>query len=1368
MEKILGLDLGTNSIGWAIREVDTELENQIVDKGVLTFDKGVGEGKAGEFPLVQRRTESRHKRRNYQAEKYRKWNLLQCLITNNLCPLTIEELNEWKHYKKGKGRKYPQSKKFIDWLRFDFNGDGKPDFEETGFTKNESYYVFRAIAISEKEAHKEIFQKNPQILGRIFYQLVQRRGFKGRDEEEAQTMLKGSKDGSIKGRNDIASYLEQHKTLGAALYHLQKEKKERIRKRYNLRSDYENELKQICRTQNIADHIYKQLWKAIVWQRPLRSQKGLVGICTFEKNKNRCPISHPLYEEYRTWAFINNLKISVPEGIKKETYLQDKIYPLFYNASSDFKLSSIYKQLKKDGASSDANFKDDTKVISARLLNLFEKLLGNNWKKEFGWNESLNNQSKKCSYSVEDIWHVLFTFDSIEKLNEFAHVKLNLNEADAEKFSKIKLQQGYATLSLSAIKKILPWLRKGFVYSEAVYLANLPKVFGAKDISTELIESFEELYSKLRGEHENEKILNSCVNDLIRQELNSDNRYRIEMDRDLDAEELKTVEDKLIQVFGIKTWEEKQEVGKHFAKNYVAHYYKEFLQKPFYGKKDELFLSVPNLHQRLIKHLADTYQLTDKQLSNLWHPSEQEIYPNAKEKQLENGGSIKVLGEPQPISRGFKNPMALKTMHKLKRLVNYLLESNKIDDETRVVVEIARELNDANKRKAIEKWQRAREKENEGFKEIIDEINKECDTNYNREDKTLIDKIRLWKEQNMYCLYTGKMIPQSDLFNGIKYDNEHTIPASMSFDNELKNLTIADTHYNREIKKKNIPYDCPNYWEDVTIDGIVYKPIIQNLEMVFGKRSVTIKKIRGKEKEFVTFERIEHLSDLYEEWKKKSSDTKEIKDAIIQKRHLIKMELDYWRKKLYTFTTKEYKAGWRNSQLRDTQIITKYALPYLKTVFKKTEVQKGSVTADFRKIYKIIDKSEKKDRSTHSHHAIDAAVLTLIPPAAIRDKILLAYNEEIDNKTGFIYHERPRNWKNFTASHLLSIADDVLINFQPQHRTLTPTYKNVRKRGKQQFVKFKDSNGKWHFKTDEQNKKIPLIAKGDSIRGQLHKESFFGAIKKNGEMLLVERYPIAAFTSINDCKNIVDDAVRKIVQDELEKRVNSGLSFDRAKLDPIPFPTENALIKKVRCKVAAGRGYLSPEKALPVHRHTYLSKHEYKQTTYAQNDENTLCLYYELETDKRIERAFRIVGLFELAQLNRRNYSSIKHDFAYNKINTGKGKNKIQLPLACIVKNGMKVIGYKENSEEIKDLSKTEINKRLFRVYKFNDVASTKYIYLQHHNEARPDKELGDGDTILQVEKYQPRLKLTAERFSFLIEGKHFEIKPDGTISLKY
>lgn len=1348
MEKILGLDLGTNSIGWAIRDLYSD-KNQIIDKGVLTFEKGVGQGKSGEFPMVQKRTESRHKRRNYQAEKYRKYSLLECLIENNMCPLSIEELNEWRHYKKGVGRKYPQSEKFIQWLRFDFDGNGKPDFEKFGFDKHENYYLFRMLAVSEEKNHQEIFTSNPEILGRVFYHLVQRRGFKGRDEEEAATMLKGSDKTGTKGRNDIANDIEMHKTLGATLYYLCKEKNERIRKRYNLRTDFENELKIICQVQNIDDAIYKKLWKSIIWQRPLRSQKGLVGICTFERNKARCPISHPLYEEFRTWVFINNLKIELPEGVEKQNIIANKIYPLFYVAGNDFKISSITKQLKKEKGNIRAKFGDDTKVVSCKLLNSFESLLGVDWKEKYEWNTALTNQTKKCEYSYEDIWHVLFSFDDIEKLKEFAINKLKLDEDQAIKFSKIKLQQGYATLSLSAIKKLLPYLQKGFLYSHAVYMANLPKVFGSEEINENLINGFATMVDDIKKENDQEKLLNGIVNDLIRIELSRvpQEKYRIENDRDLDNEEKSLIKQKIEATYGIKTWSEKTVEEKQTAIEYCEINFKKFLQSPMTGKKDELFLAVPNLHQRIFKHLQETYEIGDDRKKYLWHPSEQETYPNAKEK-----NNIKQLGDPQPISNGFKNPMALKTLHKLKQLINYLLQVGKIDESTRIVIEIARELNDANKRKAIEKWQRDREKENEDFKKRIDEINKECNANYDREDKTLIDKIRLWKEQDMQCLYTGNTISMLDIFNGMQYDFEHTIPASMSFDNELKNLTIADSTYNREIKKKNIPFDLPNYSKTVTINRVEYTAIEPRLQFIKDK--------------------VEQLEKLHDEWKFKSkfASTKEIKDAIIQRKHIIRFELDYWRKKLDTFTCKEYKVGWRNSQLRDTQIVTKYALPYLKTIFRKTEVQKGSTTAAFREIYKIQPRLESKNRDKHSHHAIDAAVLTLIPSATIRDKIMLAYNEQKDNKTGLVYHEKPRGWNDFEVHHILSIEEDVAINFQAEHRTLTETKKNVRKRGIQQFVKYKDANGKWHFKLDTDGKKIPLVAKGDTIRGQLHKESFFGAIKLKGELTLVERYPIATFTNMNDCKNIVDDTVREIVQAVLDERMKSGESFDKAKLEPIPFPSGKAVIKKVRCKVAAGRGYLTPEKALPISKHDFLNlKHEYKHHLYAQNEENNLCLYYEETNETKTERAFKIVGLFELSKLKLKNFDAIKKEPFYQTVQIGNGKNRKTISINHVLKVGSKVIFYKEHIEELKGLSKTDIFKRLYRIYKYNEPApSTVYVYFQNHLEARINDELGNGEKEVIFEKYQPRIFLSSSKFQCAIEGKHFEIKPDGEINWKF
>lgn len=1073
MEKILGLDLGTNSIGWAIRDI-TEEGNQIIDKGVLTFEKGVGEEKGKEVPLVKARTAARSKRRNYQAEKYRKWELLKFLIDGKMCPLTTEELNEWVHYKRGIGRKYPQSEKFIQWLRFDFNGDGKPDFELFGANKHESYYLFRMLAANESVQHKKIFQDNPLILGRVFYQLVQRRGYRGRDDEdeEAKTIKEGSAETGTKGFMAISAYLEKHNTLGAALYYLQKEKNERIRKRYNLRTDYEHELKEICRVQNIDETSYKLLWKAIVWQRPLRSQKGLVGRCTFEPNKTRCPISHPLYEEFRTWVFINNLKIKLPEDIEKESYIMENIYPLFYNASRDFKLTTISKKLKKDGGIIVARFAPDTKVVSCSLLSKFTDLLGDGWKEKYGWNELLSNQPKNCAYSIEDIWHVLLTFDSKEKIKEFALKKLGLDDESAEKFTKIKLQQGYATLSLAAIKKILPYLHKGFIYSEAIYLANLHKLFGEKKVTPEIIQAFSGMIRNIIHEHNNERQLANAVNGLISDHLNSEFRFGMDSSYQLDDSDKKDIQAELLNVYGADTWENKlTEEYRQKAYSFTEQHYQNFLRKPINYKKEQLFIKPGRLHDKIFNTLQEIYGIPDENKKYLWHPSEQEVYPDAKEKD-----GIKMLGDPCPISNGFKNPMALRTLHELKKLINCLLQKEKIDESTRIVVEIARELNDANMRKAIEKWQRDREKENDVFKLKIKEIVDEYKLNIDIEDKDIIDKYRLWEEQNKTCLYTGTCINCSDLFNGAKYDFEHSIPASISFDNELKNLTIADGKYNKQIKKNLLPAECPNYDSDVTIDGVLYTAIKPRLKYME--------------------EKVLNLEKQLDEWRNKTkfASTKEIKDACIQRRHRIYFELSYWRKKLKTFTDKEYKAGWRNSQLRDTQIVTKYALPYLKTVFKKVEVQKGLVTSAFREIYKIQPRLEKKDRTKHSHHAIDAAILTLIPAAATRDKILLRYNEEKDNNPNNTYHESPGNWKDFKTEYILSIENGTLNNYQARNNLLIDTYKNVRKRGKQQFLK-EELNGKWHYKLDENGKKIPLIAKGDTIRGQLHKESFFAEVK---------------------------------------------------------------------------------------------------------------------------------------------------------------------------------------------------------------------------------------------------------------------------------
>ncbi len=598
MERILGLDLGTNSIGWAIREVDIELENQIVDKGVLTFDKGVAEDKSGEHPMVQKRTECRGKRRNYQAEKYRKWELLKCLIENKMCPLSLDELNQWRYYKKGVGRNYPQRKEFIDWLRFDFNGDGKPDFENYGLTKHDNCYAFRWLAISDKQEHRDYFKQNKYLLGRVFYQLVQRRGFfnSGDDTEETKLIEEGrpKKDTVgkvIKGEVEVVGIKvidqlinEKYKTLGAALYWGQKNKElessnnNRIRNRFTYRDFYKNEIDAIFENlgYDLQSTFCQTIKKAIIWQRPLRSQKGLVGYCTlnrplksksgiyYKPGKKRIPLSHPLYEEFRTWVDINNLKIEPPKGVEKVKFLETIVFPMF-NKATDFyysdkidkkgiKTKGLRAKIEEAGGTILSKFDLDLaeenegkKYKANTLLNKIEKIFGDNWKEILKWDETLEGKNKSGSYlRIEDIWHLIFDATITKKQttelgNRIAPILKkyfpNLT-FDVKDFDNIKLNNGYASLSASTIKLVLPYLKQGLLYSHAIFVANLESLFGKKP-DVETLEKIRNEYTSILTKHKSDKEIYGIANSLISDRMNLRDRMNMGKDYVLDKMDLR-------------------------------------------------------------------------------------------------------------------------------------------------------------------------------------------------------------------------------------------------------------------------------------------------------------------------------------------------------------------------------------------------------------------------------------------------------------------------------------------------------------------------------------------------------------------------------------------------------------------------------------------------------------------------------------------------------------------------------------------------------------------------------------------------------------------------------------------------------------
>ena len=666
MTKILGIDTGTNSHGWAIVEKQAD-EYHLLDKGVDIFQEGVLKTEKGkEYSKAAERTAHKAARvRNYRI-KLRKIRLLRILSDAHLCPpLSKVELSAWRLKKE-----YPKNELFMQWQSTDDESEKTP-------------YAYRHKCLHDCLDFSSVTDR--YILGRAFYHMIQRRGFLSNRKDQ-------SADDTGKVKESISNLTQEmhdagYEYLGDYFYSLYN-KGEKIRNHYTARNEhYLAEFKAICEKQdldkNLGPEVVRQIEKAIFDQRPLKSQKGQVGKCVFEKNKTKCPSSHPMYEEFRMLSFINNIKIQTPnDDVLRPLSPEERalIMPLFFRKSKKlFDFEDIAKKLapkKQYGfykKSSDAempylfNYPMDTSVSSCPVTTALKDIFGDDWIDSLCETYTLAEGKSRLNV-VNDIWHVLCFYTDDTKLAEFAKNRLQLNDEEAKKFCEISLPGDYASLSLKAICKILPYLRRGLIYSHAVFLGNLCEVMP-------------------QYEWDIEEMRNAAIDHIIH-EMNQ-----------IDSKDARTFE------VCIK------------------------------------------------EYLKEQYHISEEKLKKLYHPSMMEVYPRV---QRTNNHGVYQLGSPRIDS--VRNPMAMRSMFRLRKLVNRLLEEGKIDSDTEIHIEFARELNDANKRNAIAAFTKENQNKNdEARKKIKNFFKAETGKDIEPTDVDVL-KYVLWEEQGHICLYTGKQI----------------------------------------------------------------------------------------------------------------------------------------------------------------------------------------------------------------------------------------------------------------------------------------------------------------------------------------------------------------------------------------------------------------------------------------------------------------------------------------------------------------------------------------------------------------------------------------------------------------------------------
>lgn len=1202
MERILGIDTGTNSLGWAIVDNEDGVK-KLIAQGSNIFSEGVKIEKGIESSKAAERTDHRSVRKHYWRRKIRKIRLLTILSENHLCPpLEQFSLRQWRLKKV-----YPDNELFMEWQKTEDKANINP-------------YKFRNICLTQKLDLTDITQR--YILGRALYHLNQRRGFLSNRKETTK-----ESEGSVKdGINALTKQIEDAgcKYLGEYFYQLY-QRGEKIRNHYTARKDhYLKEFHAICATQELDASLVEKLEKAIFDQRPLKSQKGQVGTCTFEKGKTRCPLSHPLYEDFRMYAFINNIKVQVntlyehsDRALTKEE--KEQIIPLFKRKSKrTFLFEDIAKKLagknnycyykSNEEKPYRFNYQMDTSVSGSVVNAQLEDVFGDNWLDAAC--EVYTLAKDKTRFQImNDIWHALFFFDDDEKLKEFGINRLQLNDEQAEKFSKISLPNDYAALSLKAIRKILPYMRDyGLIYSEATFLANLVEVlphhiWGIKETREAAIESVIEVMHSYEKKNIDGITLETCV--------------------------------------------------------------KEFLK--------------------------ERYNVSDDDLKKLYHPSMMEEYP----RQRPNNDGIYQLGSPRISS--VKNPMAMHSLFRLRKVVNLLLKEGHITPETKIHIEFSRDLNDANKRKALQALQRQNERDREECrKKIAEHIANPTDDD--------ILKYQLWEEQNHKCIYTGEEIRITDfLGDNPKYDIEHTIPRSAGGDSTKMNLTLCSSRFNRDVKKAKLPSQLPNH-EEILNRIVDWKEKYEEKERL-------IRKNKGRSK---------------------SASSKEEKDRLIQDRHQLEEERNYWRGKYDRFIMKEVPEGFSRRQGTDISVISRYARLYLKSVFKHVYIVKGLATSKFREMWGLQEEYTKKARVNHVHHCIDAITIACIDKAAY-DKLAEYYHQYDEYR--YYKGERPGfelPWPSF-VSDVKSIQDELLVAHYSKD--------NMPKQAKR-YVR--DSKGG------------KVLTQGDTARASLHNDTYYGAIEVDGEVKYVVRKSLDVLDE-KDVKNIVDAEVRA----KVEHAILLHGSLKKALEETIWMNEEKQIpIKKVR--IFTG----SVTRPINIRQQRDQSKHEYKRQYHVQNDRNYMMAIYVGQDKKGKEkREFELVNNITAANFYRRSNDKVPTD---NQLVPLFSKSGYELRYK--LKIGTMVLLYENSPEEVWELDKKNLQKRLYKVTGMSSmVLQGKYYFgtieLVHHQDARPSTEIKKKNgEFVSNEEFRPGIKLLHTQFRALVQGVDFEINDLGEI----
>lgn len=456
---ILGFDLGSASLGWALIPAGDGDPQRLVHIGVRVFDPGVSgteldiaQGK-DESKAVERRR-ARLQRRQLRRRSARQRDLFELLQNHGLLP-PFPAPPAGGRLQLSNADRSAARHEILNALDAALRRKWGPRMAELPAPDQVLLYFLRAAALRER--------LEPEELGRVFHHLAQRRGFKSNRRETAKPKEQEKVQSEVyKGIAEIAQQ-KGERTLGE-YFAFRDPHQKRIRRRWTARSMHEEEFEKIWSAQAphhsaiLTPELKNRIRHLLYHQRPIARQTHLVGVCELEPGRKRAPLACLDAQRFRLLQKVNDLRVRFPDSSERRLTAEERDKLLVeLETRGDLKFSAARKLLGLPARGCSFNFEgkgQKDRLPGNRTASKMRAAFGERW----------NRFSREERNAVVEDWRLA---ETEEWLVRRGMTRWGLDEASAKRWAEASPEDGYLSLSRRALARLLPMMEDGFPFKEA-------------------------------------------------------------------------------------------------------------------------------------------------------------------------------------------------------------------------------------------------------------------------------------------------------------------------------------------------------------------------------------------------------------------------------------------------------------------------------------------------------------------------------------------------------------------------------------------------------------------------------------------------------------------------------------------------------------------------------------------------------------------------------------------------------------------------------------------------------------------------------------------------------------------------------------